>query len=116
MADDLGREAAAIGERHRSRALVDLIEQVAPARTFVLERDLEPLRAAGWIKGGRIESAIVVGKDGVLNDEPLRFPDEFGRHKILDLIGDLFILGGPVLGHFTAKRSGHQGHVAFVVQ
>jgi UDP-3-O-[3-hydroxymyristoyl] N-acetylglucosamine deacetylase/3-hydroxyacyl-[acyl-carrier-protein] dehydratase len=91
------------------------MEQVAPARTFVLERDLELLREAGWIKGGRLESAIVVGKDGtVLNDEPLRFPDEFVRHKILDLIGDLFILGAPVLGHFTARRSGHQGHVAFV--
>lgn len=90
------------------------LEQIAPARTFVLERDLQVLREAGWIKGGRLESAIVVGKDGVLNDEPLRFPDEFVRHKILDLIGDLFILGGPVLGHFTAKRSGHQGHVAFV--
>jgi UDP-3-O-[3-hydroxymyristoyl] N-acetylglucosamine deacetylase/3-hydroxyacyl-[acyl-carrier-protein] dehydratase len=91
------------------------LEQIAPARTFVLERDLELLREAGWIKGGRLESAIVVGKDGtVLNDEPLRFPDEFVRHKILDLIGDLFILGAPVLGHFTARRSGHQGHVAFV--
>ena len=91
------------------------LEQIAPARTFVLERDLELLREAGWIKGGRLESAIVVGKDGtVLNDEPLRFPDEFVRHKLLDLIGDLFILGAPVLGHFTARRSGHQGHVAFV--
>ncbi len=91
------------------------LEQIAPARTFVLERDLELLREAGWIKGGRLESAIVVGKDGtILNDEPLRFPDEFVRHKILDLIGDLFILGAPVLGHFTARRSGHQGHVAFV--
>ena len=90
------------------------LEQIAPARTFVLERDLELLRQAGWIKGGRLESAIVVGKDGVLNDEPLRFPDEFVRHKILDLIGDLFILGAPILGHITARRSGHQGHVAFV--
>jgi len=90
------------------------LEQIAPARTFVLERDLEPLRQAGWIKGGRLESAIVVGTDRVLNDEPLRFADEFVRHKILDLLGDLFILGGPLLGHVTAKRSGHQSHVAFV--
>jgi UDP-3-O-[3-hydroxymyristoyl] N-acetylglucosamine deacetylase/3-hydroxyacyl-[acyl-carrier-protein] dehydratase len=90
------------------------LEQIAPARTFVLERDLEALRQAGWIKGGRLESAIVVGKDGILNEEPLRFPDEFVRHKILDLLGDLFILGGPLQGHVTAKRSGHQGHVAFV--
>jgi UDP-3-O-[3-hydroxymyristoyl] N-acetylglucosamine deacetylase/3-hydroxyacyl-[acyl-carrier-protein] dehydratase len=90
------------------------IEQIAPARTFVLERDLEALRQAGWIKGGRLESAVVVGKDKILNAEPLRFPDEFVRHKVLDLLGDLFLLGGPILGHVTALRSGHQGHVAFV--
>ena len=90
------------------------LEEIAPARTFVLERDLEALRKAGWIRGGRLESAIVVGRDGILNDEPLRFPDEFVRHKILDLLGDLFILGGPLLGHVTARRSGHQSHVEFV--
>ncbi len=90
------------------------LREIAPARTFVLERDLEVLRQAGWIKGGRLESAVVVGKDGILNPDPLRFPDEFVRHKILDLIGDLSLLGGPMLGHITAKRSGHQGHVAFV--
>lgn len=88
--------------------------EIAPARTFVLERDLEQLRRSGWIKGGRIESAIVVGADRILNEETLRYPDEFVRHKILDLLGDLFILGGPLLGHVTARRSGHQGHVAFV--
>jgi UDP-3-O-[3-hydroxymyristoyl] N-acetylglucosamine deacetylase/3-hydroxyacyl-[acyl-carrier-protein] dehydratase len=90
------------------------VDQIAPARTFVLERDLEQLRQAGWIKGGRLESAVVVGRDKILNDEPLRFPDEFVRHKVLDLLGDLFILGGPLLGHVTAKRSGHHGHVEFV--
>jgi UDP-3-O-[3-hydroxymyristoyl] N-acetylglucosamine deacetylase / 3-hydroxyacyl-[acyl-carrier-protein] dehydratase len=90
------------------------LNEIAPARTFVLERDLEGLRKAGWIKGGRLESAIVVGDKGLLNREPLRFPDEFVRHKILDLLGDLFLLGGPLLGHVTAVRSGHQSHVAFV--
>ena len=90
------------------------LEQIAPARTFVLERDLDALREKGWIKGGRLESAVVVGRDKILNPEPLRFPDEFVRHKVLDLLGDLFLLGGPVLGHITALRSGHQGHVAFV--
>ena len=90
------------------------LEQIAPARTFVLERDIEQLRQAGWIKGGRLESAVVVGADRILNDEPLRFPDEFVRHKLLDLLGDLFILGGPLLGHVTARRSGHHGHVEFV--
>jgi UDP-3-O-[3-hydroxymyristoyl] N-acetylglucosamine deacetylase/3-hydroxyacyl-[acyl-carrier-protein] dehydratase len=90
------------------------LKQIAPARTFVLERDVEALRQAGWIRGGRLENAIVVGKDRILNPEPLRWPDEFVRHKVLDLLGDLFLLGGPVLGHVTAVRSGHQGHVAFV--
>jgi len=90
------------------------LSDIAPARTFVLERDLDALRKSGWIKGGRLESAIVVGKDRVLNQDQLRFPDEFVRHKILDLLGDLFILGGPLLGHISAKRSGHEGNVAFV--
>ena len=105
-----------IGVQTRSVEITpeNFMEQVAPARTFVLERDLEALRQAGWIKGGRLESAIVVGPEGVLNDTPLKFPDEFVRHKILDLLGDLFILGGPLLGHVTATRSGHQGPVAFV--
>jgi len=90
------------------------MREIAPARTFVLERDLELLRQAGWIKGGRLESAVVVGDDGIRNPEPLRFPDEFVRHKVLDLIGDLFLLGGPMQGHIQASRSGHQSHVAFV--
>jgi len=90
------------------------LKEIAPARTFVLERDLEALRRAGWIKGGRLESAVVVGDDAIRNPEPLRFPDEFARHKVLDLLGDLFLLGGPMLGHVKASRAGHQGHVAFV--
>ncbi|MEQ1831667.1 MAG: UDP-3-O-acyl-N-acetylglucosamine deacetylase [Candidatus Eisenbacteria bacterium] len=105
-----------IGVQERSIELTPetFMKEIAPARTFVLERDLELLRQSGWIKGGRIESAVVVGKDKIHNEETLRFPDEFVRHKILDLLGDLFILGGPLLGHVSAKRSGHQGHVAFV--
>jgi UDP-3-O-[3-hydroxymyristoyl] N-acetylglucosamine deacetylase / 3-hydroxyacyl-[acyl-carrier-protein] dehydratase len=88
--------------------------EIAPARTFVLERDLETLRSAGWIKGGRIESAVVVGDTQIRNQEPLRFPDEFARHKVLDLLGDLSLLGGPLQGHVTAVKAGHQSHVAFV--
>ena len=90
------------------------VEQIAPARTFVLERDIEALRRAGWIKGGSLESAVVVGDSGFLNKEPLRFPDEFVRHKVLDLLGDLFLLGHPLLGHVSAARSGHESHVAFI--
>jgi UDP-3-O-[3-hydroxymyristoyl] glucosamine N-acyltransferase len=90
------------------------MKEIAPARTFVLERDIEALRKAGWIKGGRIESAVVVGEKRILNAEPLRYPDEFVRHKVLDLLGDLFLLGRPLLGHVSAVRSGHESHVAFV--
>jgi len=90
------------------------MREIAPARTFVLERDIAALREAGWIKGGRLESAVVVGEQGLRNPEPLRYPDEFVRHKILDLLGDLSLLGGPLLGHVHARRSGHAGHVAFI--
>ena len=92
----------------------NFLKEIAPARTFVLERDLDALRQAGWIKGGRLESAVVIGEDRILNPEPLRFADEFVRHKLLDLLGDLFLLGGPMLGHVSAVRSGHESHVAFV--
>jgi UDP-3-O-[3-hydroxymyristoyl] N-acetylglucosamine deacetylase / 3-hydroxyacyl-[acyl-carrier-protein] dehydratase len=92
------------------------MRDIAPARTFVLERDLDALRSAGWIKGGRIESAVVVGDGKIHNPEPLRFKDEFVRHKLLDLLGDLTMLGGPLIGHISAARTGHEGHVAFVRQ
>ncbi len=107
-----------VGRQTLSMDLDDqtFLKEIAPARTFVLERDIEALRRAGWIKGGRIENAVVIGKDKILNSEPLRYPDEFVRHKILDLLGDLFLLGAPLLGHVTAVRSGHQSHVAFVKQ
>jgi UDP-3-O-[3-hydroxymyristoyl] N-acetylglucosamine deacetylase/3-hydroxyacyl-[acyl-carrier-protein] dehydratase len=88
--------------------------EIAPARTFVLERDIKPLRAQGLIKGGSLESAVVVGENKILNQEPLRFPNEFVRHKILDLLGDLALLGTPLLGHVISIRSGHASNVAFV--
>ena len=88
--------------------------QIAPARTFVLERDIKALQAQGMIKGGRLESAVVVGETEILNPGPLRFPDEFVRHKVLDLVGDLALLGRPLLGHIIAIRSGHATNVAFV--
>jgi UDP-3-O-[3-hydroxymyristoyl] N-acetylglucosamine deacetylase/3-hydroxyacyl-[acyl-carrier-protein] dehydratase len=90
------------------------IQEVAPARTFVLHRDVEPLRAAGLIKGGSLQNALVVKDGELLNPEPLRFPNEFVRHKILDLCGDLALLGRPLLAHVVALRGGHETHVAFV--
>ena len=88
--------------------------EVAPARTFVLRSDVEKLRRAGLIQGGTLENAVVVNDDGVINQEGLRFPDEFVRHKILDLMGDLTLLGRRFQGQVMAWRSGHATHVAFV--
>jgi UDP-3-O-[3-hydroxymyristoyl] N-acetylglucosamine deacetylase len=83
------------------------------ARTFCFESDIEPLRAMGLIRGGSLENAIVLTKDGVMNG-PLRFPDEFGRHKALDLIGDLALLGLPLLGRVEARKAGHSLHTQLV--
>lgn len=83
------------------------------ARTFCFESDIEPLRAMGLIRGGSLENAIVLTKDGVMNG-PLRFPDEFGRHKALDLIGDLALVGLPLLGRVEARKAGHSLHTQLV--
>src|SRR5260370_1334925 len=79
---------------------------LARARTFCFERDIEPLRSMGLIRGGSLDNAIVLTDDGVMNG-PLRFPDEFGRHKALDLIGDLALVGLPLLGRGEAYKAGH---------
>jgi UDP-3-O-[3-hydroxymyristoyl] N-acetylglucosamine deacetylase len=86
-------------------------EQVAPARTFGFLRDVEALRRGGLALGGSLENAIVIGETGVLNNK-LRFEDEFVRHKILDAIGDLALLGHPLVGRLEASRAGHALHAA----
>ncbi len=88
--------------------------EIAPARTFVLMREVEELQRRGMIKGGSLANAVVVEDEKLLNNEPLRFPDEFVRHKILDLIGDLCLVGVPLRAHVVAFRSGHASHVKFV--
>ena len=90
------------------------VREIAPARTFVLERDVEALRARGMILGGTLQNAVVVQPTGILNAEPLRFEDEFVRHKILDFLGDLYLLGRPARGHFVSIKSGHATNVRFV--
>jgi UDP-3-O-[3-hydroxymyristoyl] N-acetylglucosamine deacetylase/3-hydroxyacyl-[acyl-carrier-protein] dehydratase len=90
------------------------LQEIAPARTFALEKDVEDLKKQGLIKGGSLENAIVVGDHGIVNKSSLRFPDEFVRHKILDLLGDLALLGRPVRGHIYASKSGHATNVKFV--
>jgi len=85
------------------------------ARTFCFERQIEPLRAMGLIRGGSLENAIVLTDDGVMNG-PLRFADEFGRHKALDLIGDLALIGLPLLAHVEAIKAGHALHTQLVTR
>jgi len=86
---------------------------LARARTFCFEREIEPLRAMGLIRGGSLENAIVLTNDGVMNG-PLRFDDEFGRHKALDLIGDLALVGLPLLAKVEAHKAGHALHTQLV--
>jgi UDP-3-O-[3-hydroxymyristoyl] N-acetylglucosamine deacetylase len=86
---------------------------LARARTFCFERDIQPLRAMGLIRGGSLENAIVLTERGVMNG-PLRFPDEFSRHKALDLIGDLALVGLPLLARVEAHKAGHALHTQLV--
>lgn len=88
---------------------------LARARTFCFERDIEPLRAMGLIRGGSLDNAIVLTSEGMMNG-PLRFPDEFGRHKALDLIGDLALAGLPLLARVEAHKAGHALHTQLVSQ
>jgi UDP-3-O-[3-hydroxymyristoyl] N-acetylglucosamine deacetylase len=88
----------------------DFCRALAPARTFALLRDVERLRAAGLIQGGSLEGAIVCGPEGWLNP-PLRFEDEPVRHKVLDLLGDLSLLGVIPRAHYVAYKAGHRLHV-----
>src|SRR5499427_5735854 len=81
--------------------------EIAPARTFVYYEDVRPLMDKNLIKGGSLENAIVVRGEAVLSKEPLRFPDEFARHKILDIIGDLALVGARIRGHVIAVKPGH---------
>jgi len=86
-------------------------EQIAPARTFGFLREVELLRKSGLALGGSLENAVVIGETGVLNNK-LRFEDEFVRHKMLDAIGDLALLGHPLVGRLEATRAGHALHAA----
>lgn len=105
-----------IGTQHAVFDVVPRVfaDEIAPARTFVLQRDVDRLRKEGMILGGSLDNAIVVDEKGVANKEGLRFPDEFVRHKVLDLLGDLTLLGRPLRGHVMAWRSGHQSHIGFI--
>jgi UDP-3-O-[3-hydroxymyristoyl] N-acetylglucosamine deacetylase len=90
--------------------------EIAPARTFGFDYELEQMRNMGLIRGASLENAICFTRTGVLNEGGLRFPDECCRHKALDLVGDLALLGKPLLGHVIAERAGHAMHTALVAR
>lgn len=83
------------------------VREIARARTFGFARDVEMLRAAGLARGGGLDNAIVMDDEKVLNADGLRYGDEFAKHKMLDAMGDLYVLGKPLLAHYSAFRSGH---------
>ncbi len=87
--------------------------EIAPARTFGFLREIETLEKMGLASGGRLDNCILIGENGVVNT-PLRFPDEFARHKILDIFGDFYLLGRPLRGFVTARMTGHSDNVALL--
>src|SRR5256714_296399 len=91
-------------------------KQIASARTFGFTSEIEMLRKANLAQGGSLDNAIVLTPDGMLNHTPLRFDDEFVRHKILDIIGDVALLGMPLEGRVTAEKSGHSVHVQLLTK
>ena len=105
--------------RHMSRTITvtraSFADEIAPARTFGFLKEVEMLRRKGLALGGSLENAVVLDDTGVLNSR-LRFEDEFVRHKILDAIGDLALVGHPVIGHLVAHRGGHGLHTAFAAK
>jgi UDP-3-O-[3-hydroxymyristoyl] N-acetylglucosamine deacetylase/3-hydroxyacyl-[acyl-carrier-protein] dehydratase len=105
-----------IGTQYASYDISEKVftDEIAPARTFSLLKDVEDLRGKGLIKGGSLDNSIVIGEERILNEQPLRFPDEFVRHKILDLLGDLCLLGAPIRTHIISVRSGHATNLKLV--
>ncbi|HXD19283.1 MAG TPA: UDP-3-O-acyl-N-acetylglucosamine deacetylase [Vicinamibacterales bacterium] len=102
--------------RHQSRTIRlgedAFVDEIAPARTFCFLKEVEWMRQRNLALGGSLENAIVIGDTGVLNNS-LRFDDEFVRHKILDVIGDMALVGHPLIGHLVAHRGGHALHTEF---
>src|SRR5437773_2007298 len=105
-----------IGIQHRSLTLDNgsFARDIASARTFGFIEEVEALRKANLIRGGSLDNAIVLTKHGMLNETGLRFAYEFVRHKILDIVGDLALLGMTILGRVRAERSGHLLHAALM--
>ena len=100
----------AIGQASLGLEIVNGIfrHEIVQARTFGFLHEVEYLQAAGLARGGSLDNAVVIDGDTVLNEDGLRFPDEFVRHKVLDCVGDLYLAGAPLIGHVDAVKAGHQ--------
>jgi len=105
-----------LGEQKLSLELTEekFVIEVAPARTFGFLKDVDYLKANGFARGGSFDNVIILGESSILNSSGLRFKDEFVRHKILDLIGDLSLAGFPIYGHIIASKSGHTTNLKFL--
>jgi len=108
-------DAPLIGTQHRNIEIntPNFIKEIAPARTFCLTSEIDHFKAQGLGKGANYQNTLVVDKDKVVNNK-LRFPDEFVRHKILDLIGDMYLLNTRLIGRVIAVKSGHEQNLIFV--
>jgi UDP-3-O-[3-hydroxymyristoyl] N-acetylglucosamine deacetylase len=113
---DIDFDSAAVSQQSLSVGIVNgsFAKELARARTFGFLHEIEALRAAGLAKGGSLDNAIVVSGDTILNEGGLRYEDEFVRHKILDAIGDLYLGGAPIIGHFQGVCSGHAANNALL--
>ncbi|MDR1951951.1 MAG: UDP-3-O-acyl-N-acetylglucosamine deacetylase [Elusimicrobiota bacterium] len=103
--------------QHFTIAQIDkdsFINEIAPAKTFCFDYEIEALRKNGLALGGSMDNAIVIGINGIHNEEPLRYGDEFVRHKVLDLVGDLYLAGRGIKGQIVAERPGHKNNIDFV--
>jgi UDP-3-O-acyl N-acetylglucosamine deacetylase len=105
--------------KHQSLSLADLnkdnyLSDFASAKTFCFDYEIEALKKNGLALGGSMENAIVIGLSGIHNKEPLRYHDEFVRHKILDLIGDIYLAGKPIKAKIIAHKPGHKNNINFV--
>ncbi len=117
MTMTIAYDHVAIGTQYASFTVTpeSFEKEIAPARTFCFLREVKMLQEQGLIRGGSLESAVVIGDEAILNDN-LRFPDEFVRHKILDMLGDMYLLGRRIKGHVIGVKSGHAKNVMFSKQ
>ncbi len=102
-------DTAVVGKQRRSMVLgrESFKQDLAQARTFGFLHEVDALRRVGLARGGSLDNAVVINGDRIMNDGGLRFQDEFVRHKLLDAVGDLYLAGKPIIGHFEGERSGH---------